>query len=270
MAPLENGSISVSGTRAGGGSDLASMAYSAIIASRTKVNFDSLYDWVRDNRPDEKMARTVITGLLSLSRLEWKSPACLRQLRFELEESKATYWLGRLGKEKTEEKERADELLTRWGRANLVQMEIRSRRVMHDLDSVESDRARWHTALGKKALVERMASQLDNMAFEYFRCRLEQHKIQIEEAEDRAQHNPSKDYSQLIKKITSEGAKSADIAANAPWSYVQALEMAMMNPGEKNPHMHHVERMNNGGMMSSRRRRSQARNARAEAGPEAP
>ena len=262
LAPLETGSMSVSASR-GGGAGGSGTGYSDIIAQRTKVSFDALYDWVRDNRPDEKIARNILSGLLDLARLEWQSPTCLRQLRFDQQEAKAKYWLERLADDKKDQKALADNLLSLWGQANLVQIEIRTRRLIYGLKAVEEDRPRWYTAIRKKELVERFAAWLDNMAFEYFRCRLEQHRIMLEEAEDRARHNPSKDYSQLIKRITTEGAKAADIAANSPWSYVQALELAMMNPGEKNPHMHHVERMNNGGMLN-RRRRARARGAADE------
>ena len=155
-------------------------AYSAIIARETEVRFDAFIDFVRNCRPDEKLLRNIVAGLLDLAAEEWRSPACRRQLRFEIEDQKAAYWIGRLGKENEQEKAVADALLARWGTADLIMVDIRSRRLRHGLDSVERERPRWYTAMRRKEIVEQEATHIDPAAHEYFLCRLEQYSIQRE------------------------------------------------------------------------------------------
>lgn len=267
LAPLDSSSIEVSGSGRGGGSDPGSQyAYSAIIQRETGVGFGAMYDWVRQNRPDEKYARNLIAGLVDLARMEWQSPACLRKMRFEEEEVKANYWLSRMGKDQAEEKENAELLLKIWGSANLVQIEIRHRRLREGLDMVDQggldgyrDRCRWYTAIKKKEIVEQQASNLNTMAYEYFRCRLEQYNIQREEAEDRAQQNPSLDYSNLLKRISLGQARSAEIVSGCPWSMNIAIFLALQNPGEKNPYWDHIERLMGGVARAVQHRSRRAR-----------
>lgn len=271
IQPLANyGSMSISASRGGGGAgNQSEFAYSAIIARETEVRFDAFIDFVRNCRPDEKMLRNIVAGLLDLAAEEWRSPACRRQLRFEIEDQKAAYWIGRLGKEHEQEKTVADGLLARWGTADLIMVDIRSRRLRHGLDSVDHERPRWYTAMKRKEIVEQEATHLDPAAHEYFLCRLEQYSIQREIAEDRAQGNPLIDHSNLLKKLHEGKANPAEIYSDSPWAMRKAIEVCLQNPGKENPYWGHLERMF-GGVAAAGGGRRRTRNRNEETGEAAP
>ena len=261
ISPLNTASMSISAAGGSGNDPGLDWAYSAINAREAKVAFEAMYDFVRNYRPDEKMGRTIIDDLLELARKEWMSPACRRRLRFEEQEQKASYWLTRLGKDNEPEQERTEEILRRWARANLVQIEIQGRRIAEGLSAVEGERARWYTAERNKSRAERDATTLHPSAYEVFKARVEQHTIQREEAKDRAMQYPQRDYSELIKRINSGQATPAEVVTAAPWAFEKAVKLALANAGEDNPYWKHIERLQAGAAagFNGRRRRSRPR-----------
>ena len=150
LSPLERGMMSL---RVGGGEDGdfdRAMAFSAINAREAKIKVDALYDFLKDYVPDAHKTKMLVNGLVRLCQRMLNSPACRRQLRFEMEEARAKYWLGRVGKSGEEHIEAADRLLDRWGACDLLQITIRTRRIRHGLEAVERERPRWYTAERKK------------------------------------------------------------------------------------------------------------------------
>lgn len=176
------------------------------------------------------------------------------EVRFEAEEAEARYWVSRLGKEGKEHVERADRLLDRWAAADLLQINIRRRRLKQGLAAVEHERARWHTATRKMDLFEELATQLPSAAYEYFQCRLEQYRILRERSEDRAKGIPTADFSDLIKRIQQGEAKPSEIAASLPWPILEALWVSMQDASPNNPHWTHTERMAASAAMANAKR----------------
>ena len=217
--------------------------YSEINAREAEVRFDALIDFMKNYRPSSHRTRALIVGLVRLAIRFLNAPACRRQLRFEVAEARAKYWMNRLGKDGEEHIEQADRLLDLWGGADLRQIEVRDRRIRHGLDAVERERARWHTDTRKKEVAERLATRLPSAAYEYFRCRKQQYDINRERAEDEAQGVPVVDYSDVIKRIQSKDAPPAEIVTAMPWPFLEALNIAMEDAGDDNPHWTHLERM---------------------------
>ena len=129
----------------------------------------------------------------------------------------------------------ADDLLKNWGAADLLQRDIRHRRLMHGLAWVDGERPRYYTATRKKEVYEREATQLPTPAFEYFQARLEQYRIQRELAEDRAKGHITADFSDLIKRIIGKAANSAEIAIAIPWPIQESLWVSMQDADVNNP-----------------------------------
>ena len=256
LAPLDSSSVSVSAMGRGDGHDRG-RGYSEINAKEADVRFDALIDFTKNYVPKQHKTKMLINGLLRLTMRFLNAPALRRQLRFDTEEARAKYWIGRLGKDGKEHVDAADHLLDRWGSADLLMIEIRNRRIRFGLGAVEHERPRWYTALRKKALLEREAAKLPSAAYEYFLCRLEQYTINRERAEDRARGLPDQDYSQVITRINDGKATSAEIVNSMPWTFPEALVVAMQDAGDDNPHWNHYERMAaNTALANSRRTRS--------------
>ena len=256
LSPLERGMMSL---RVGAGEDGAfdrALAFSAINAREAKIKVDALYDFLKDYWPQSHKTKMLVNGLVRLCQRMLNAPACRRQLRFEIEESRAKYWLGRLGKPGEEHIAEADRLLDRWGAADLLQIAIRTRRIRRGLEAVERDRARWYTAMRKKELLEEMAAGLPSAAHEYFRCRLEQYNIQRERAEDRARGIPEQDCSELIKKIQDGAANAAEVLSSAPWPFKEAFDVCVQDASEENPHWKHNERMASASALGRKQPRS--------------
>ena len=256
LSPLERGLMSL---RVGGGEDGdfdRAMAFSAINAREAKIKVDALYDFLKDYVPDSHKTKMLVNGLVRLCQRMLNSPACRRQLRFEVEEARAKYWLGRVGKQGEEHIEAADRLLDRWGACDLLQITIRTRRIRHGLEAVEGERPRWYTAKRKKELLEELAARLPSAAHEYFRCRLEQYNIQRERAEDRARGIPEQDYSELIKKIQDGTANAAEVLSSAPWPFKEAFDVCVQDASEENPHWKHNERMASASALGRKQPRS--------------
>ena len=243
LLPLDSGSMSVSLGGGGGDGWDAATAYSRINAREAEITFTALIDFLKNYRPKQHRTTILINGLARLAMRILNAPACRRQLRFEAEESRARYWMNRLGKDGQAPIEAADALLDRWGSADLLQIEIRHRRLRHGLAAVEPERARWYTAIRKKELAEQAATKLPSAAYEYFRCRLEQYAIQRELAEDRAKGLVIVDFSDVIKRIHSKDAPPAEIVTSMPWPFLEAINVAMQDAGDDNPHWNHYERM---------------------------
>ena len=270
LRPLERGMMQL---RTGGGGDEdddARYPFSKINAREAMITVDALYDFLKDYWPQSHKTRMLVNGLVRLCQRMLNAGANKRQLRFDIEEARAKYWMGRLSKDDQKYIERADKLLDLWSRSNLMQISIRNRRVRHDLESVENERARWHTGTRKMELLEEMAAGLPAAAHEYFQCRLEQHRIQRERAEDRARGIAETDYSELIKAIQDGTAKPAYVLANAPWPFTEAFDVCIQDASEENPHWKHNERMASASALGRRQPRSKwGRRDREEGGDEA-
>ena len=270
LRPLERGMMQL---RTGGGGDEEDgdkYPFSKINAREAMITVDALYDFLKDYWPQSHRTRMLVNGLVRLCQRMLNAAANKRQLRFDIEEARAKYWMGRLGKDDQKFIELADKLLDRWSNANLLQISIRSRRMRRGLAAVEHERARWHTAARKMELLEELAARLPAAAHEYFQCRLEQHNIQRERAEDRARGIAEQDYSELIKAIQDGTAKPAYVLANAPWPFKEAFDVCIQDASEENPHWKHNERMASASALGRRQPRSKwGRRDREEGGDEA-
>ena len=253
LQPLDSSRVSISGALGGSGVDPGRL-FSEINARETEVRFDALIDFLKNYWPEKHKTRVLVNGLVRLGVRFLNAPANRRRLRFEAEEAEARYWVSRLGKEGKEHIERADRLLDRWAAADLLQINIRRRRLKQGLAAVEHERARWHTATRKMDLFEELATQLPSAAYEYFQCRLEQYRILRERSEDRAKGIPTADFSDLIKRIQQGEAKPSEIAASLPWPILEALWVSMQDASANNPHWNHTERMAASAAMANAKR----------------
>ena len=257
LLPLDHSSIEVGGL--GRTDDMGgNFRFSAINAGETEVRFNAIFNFLKDYRPESKKTRTLVNGLLRLGMRFLNAPACRRQLRFEVADQQAKYWMSRVAKEDQDSIKTADDLLKNWGAADLLQRDIRHRRLMHGLAWVDGERPRYYTATRKKEVYEREATQLPTPAFEYFQARLEQYRIQRELAEDRAKGHITADFSDLIKRIIGKAANSAEIAIAIPWPIQESLWVSMQDADVNNPHWKHIEALQAGSLMATtgRRRRS--------------
>ena len=254
LQPLERGMMSFKTGGEDGGSD-EKYPYSRIVGRQAEIKFDALYDFIKDYLPKAHRTRVLANGLVRLCQNMLNAPANRRQLRFEVEELKAKYWAGRLSKDKQDRIERADELLDRWGSADLLQIEIRLRRIRHGLEAVEHERARYHTATRKKELLEQMATRLPQPAYEYFQARREQYNIQRELAEDRARGIPAQDFSNLIRRIQDGKATEAEILMDSPWPFYEAFDVCVQEADVDNPHWDHIRQLQSAAARAQQGRR---------------
>ncbi len=242
LQPLDSSRVSISGALGGASVDPGRL-FSEINARETEVRFDALIDFLKNYWPEKHKTRVLVNGLVRIGVRFLNAPANRRRLRFEAEAAEARHWTGRLGKAGKEHIEAADRLLDRWAASDLLQINIRRRRLKHGLAAVEPERARWHTASRKMEVLEELATSLPSAAYEYFQCRLEQYRILRERAEDRAKGIPTADYSDLIRRIQQGEAKPSEIAASLPWPILEALWVSMQDPSPNNPHWTDTERM---------------------------
>ena len=250
LLPLDHSSIEVGGV--GRGSETGGQyRFSAINAAETEVKFNAIFNFLKDYRPDAKKTRTLVNGMLRLGMRFLNAPACRRQLRFEVADQQAKYWSSRVVKEEQDCIKTADVLLKKWGAADLMQRNIRHRRLIHGLASVDGERARFYTATRKKEGYEREATQLPTPAYEYFQARLEQYQIQREMAEDRAKGHITTDFSSLIKRIIGKEANTAEIAIAMPWPIQESLWVSMQDADVNNPHWKHIEQLQAGSLLAT-------------------
>ena len=265
LLPLDHNSIELGGLGRnddGGGT----FRFSAINQAETEVKFNAIFNFLKDYRPDAKKTRTLVNGLLRLGMRFLTAPACRRQLRFEVADQQAKYWMSRVAKEEQDCIKTADELLKNWGAADLLQRDIRHRRLMHGLNAVDGERPRYYTAGRKKEVYEQQATQLPTPAYEYFQARLEQYRIMRELAEDRAKGHIMADFSDLIKRIIGKAANSAEIAIAIPWPIQEALWVSMQDADVDNPHWKHIEALQAGSLMATTARRRRSWRPRVEDG----
>ena len=255
LSPLERGMMSFRGMD-GDDNDDNRYPFSKINAREAMITVDALYDFLKDYWPQNHKTRVHVNGLVRLCQRMLNAPANRRKLRFEIEEAKAKYWEQRLGKGGQEQIEQANVLLDRWSQASLLQMSIRRRRLRNGLESVDRERARWHTAERKMELVEVLAAKLPAAVHEYFECRLEQYRIERERAEDRARGIREVDYSDLITRIQDGKVKPAEVLEAAPWPFKEAFDVCVQDASEENPHWKHNERMASASALGRRQPRS--------------
>ena len=250
LLPLDHSSIEVGGLGRGSDRD-GQYRFSQINAGETEVRFNAIFNFLKDYRPEAKKTRTLVNGLLRLGMRIMNAPACRRQLRFEVADQQAKYWSSRVAKEDQDCIKTADELLKNWGAADLLQRDIRHRRLLHGLAAVDGERPRYYTATRKKEGYEREATQLPTPAYEYFQARLEQYRIQRELAEDRAKGHITADFSDLIKRIIGKAANAAEIAIAIPWPIQESLWVSMQDADVNNPHWKHIEALQAGSLMAT-------------------
>ena len=242
LRPLERGAMSLkTGSDDEGGSDR--YPYSRINALQAEIKFRALYDFIKDYLPKSHKTKVLVNDLVRLCQDMLNAEANRRQLRFDIEDVRAQYWVNRAGKGGAEHIERADELLDRWGNADLLQIVIRRRRIREGLAAVEHERARWHTATRKKELLEEMATRLRQPAYQYFQARKEQYDIMRELAEDRARGIPIQDFSNLITRIQEGKATEAEILMDAPWPFFEAFDVCVQDADVDNPHWDHIRQL---------------------------
>lgn len=242
LRPLDRGAMSLKmGSDDGGGDD--KYPYSRINALQAEIKFRALYDFIKDYLPKAHKTKVLVNDLVRLCQDMLNAEANRRQLRFDIEDVRAQYWVNRAGKNGSEHIERADELLDRWGNADLLQILIRRKRIREDLAAVEHERARWHTATRKKELLEEMATRLPQAAYQYFQARKEQYDIMRELAEDRARGIPIQDFSNLITRIQEGKATEAEILMNAPWPFFEAFDVCVQDADVDNPHWDHIRQL---------------------------
>ena len=117
--------------------------FSQINAGETEVRFNAIFNFLKDYRPEAKKTRTLVNGMLRLGMRFLNAPACRRQLRFEVADQQAKYWSSRVPKEEQDCIQTADAMLKNWGAADLMQRDIRHRRLLHGLASVDGERPRF-------------------------------------------------------------------------------------------------------------------------------
>ena len=242
LRPLERGAMSLRmGSEDEGGDDR--FPYSRINALQAEIKFRALYDFIKDYLPKAHRTKVLVNDLVRLCQDMMNADANRRQLRFDIEDIRAQYWVNRAGKKGSEFIESADELLDRWGNADLLQILIRRKRIKEELPAVEHERARWHTATRKKELLEEMATRLPQAAYQYFQARKEQYDIMRELAEDRARGIPLQDFSNLITRIQEGKASEAEILMNAPWPFFEAFDVCVQDADVNNPHWDHIRQL---------------------------
>ena len=242
LSPLDRGGMSLK--MGDSGSDYEDKyPYSRINALQAEIKFDALYNFIKDYLPKSHKTKVLVNGLVRLCQNMLNAAANRRKLRFEVEEVKAKYWMSRLPKSRQDAIERADLLLDRWGAADLLQVDIRNRRLKYGLEAVEHERERWHTAVRQKELLEQMATKLPQAAYEYFQARMEQYAIQRERAEDRARGVPQQDFSDLIERIQEGKATEAEILMSAPWPFYEAFDVCVQEADVNNPHWDHIRQL---------------------------
>ncbi len=242
LSPLERGAMSIKMGGDVGGSD-DRYAYSKLIARQADLSFEAFYDFIKDYVPRAHRTKVLVNDLVQLCQDMINSPANRRKLRLDLEDARAAYRKGRLGKDQQDAIDRAELLLTRYGRADLLQILIRRKRIKEGLAAVERERARWHTATRKKELLEQMATRLAHPAYEYFQARKEQYDIQRELAEDRAKGIPAQDFSNLIGRIQDGKATEAEILTDSPWPFFKAFAVCAQEADVDNPHWAHIRKL---------------------------
>lgn len=242
LRPLERGAMSIRMNGEDGGGD-DRYAYSRLIARQADVSFDALYDFIKDYVPKSHKLKVLVNDLVGLCQDMLNSPANRRKLRLDLEDARAGYWKGRLSKGELEAIDQAEQLLTRYGQADLLQILIRRKRIKEGLATVEHERARWHTADRKKELLEQMATKLPHPAYEYFQARREQYDIQREMAEDRAKGIPAQDFSNLIGRIQDGKATEAEILTDSPWPFFKAFAVCAQEADVDSPHWVHIRKL---------------------------
>ncbi len=242
LRPLERGVMSL---KMGGDGESGDdrYPYSRINALQAEIKFRALYDFIKDYLPKSHKTKILVNDLLRLCQDMLNAEANRRQLRFDVEDVRAQYWANRAGKNGAEHIERADELLDRWGNADLLQIVIRRRRIREGLPAVEHERARWYTADRKKELLEEMATTLRQSAYQYFQARKEQYDIMRELAEDRARGIPIQDFSSLITRIQEGKATEAEILMKAPWPFPEAFSVCAQDADVDNPHWDHIRQL---------------------------
>lgn len=262
LRPLERDRMNLS--TAGFGPDSSSKnGFSDINKEQTELQFKALYDFLK-YVPKSHKVKVMINGLVRFCQDMLNAPACRRRRRFEEQEAQANYWKSRLSRDDQGYITEADNLLSRWGALDLLQVAIRERRLRHGLDAVEHERARWHTCVRKKELLEEIATQLPHAAHEYFNSRMEQYNIMREEAEDRAKGIPSQDFSNLIDRIEKGEASPAEVLIKAPWPFYKAFDVAVADVDPDNPHWDHIRKLQAATAQASQRRRQQRRWSRRD------
>ena len=231
----------------GEGGDDRNFAYSRILAQVViELGINDLASFMRAYIPDDNKAKMLIQGLMDLGDKELAADCCRRELRLKEARDNAKYWSDLVPGEQTEQKTHAEELISRWSRANVILTTIRRRRLTMGIEAVWGERAYWYTALRKQQMVDTEAAHLPAAVYQYYLAKLEEFKIQRENEEDRAQGKPTHDHSKLITRLRDGVSKTGEIATQAPWAMVHAVRFALQNPGDKNPFWKHQREMFNG------------------------
>ena len=136
-----------------------------------------------------------------------------------------------MGKGRKKELEKVEEFLLRWAKAHARRNLIRCERIVHGLEYVERQRVVWYKS--ERQMYEADHESVDELTTEgreYMVCRMEQHKILAEEAEDRAKNITVQDFSQWMANLFKGDASTAEVMLGSPWLIQEAAIFAMEHP----------------------------------------
>lgn len=234
LAPMDYSTTEIS--RGSTDTSQGVIAYSNVVAKvMTDLGISDITSWLLRWQPETKLGKEIVQQFVDQHNVEARSDATQREGRRKLLDVQAKRVLGKMANRHVEEEE-ADKLITRYSQAYLTITAIRLVRLQHGLEYAKQYRGRHYTAQRKLLLVEEAASQLTAAAYEYYQTQRQLFDIHREISEDAAQGLPTRDYTDIQKRIRERQATDAEIMTDYTWGLAAGIQFAVANASAKNPY----------------------------------
>ena len=246
-------------------------SWSEFLRRQQDINMDSLWDFIRDNKPDSHEGRMVLQNLASAAIYTITSQALqIKRQHDELKEREKEL----SGELKKEDQDAAAALFDRWARGNSMQqylacvkhrhgfpeLERREPPYEEDQDGVpvpvtEGPRWDWHQAEWDMGEADREAIfNLTARAHELYQVWQDMGRLRRQQNENRAKRMPDIDVSDWLAKVKGGKATNTEKLLGGTYLIQEMVAFGLAHQGDKNPHWLHLERLYRGVQDAATRR----------------
>ena len=246
-------------------------SWSEFLRRQQDINMDSLWDFIRDNKPDSHEGRMVMQNLASAAIYTITAQAL--QIKRQHDDFKARE--KEIKRElKKEEEDAATALYGRWAQGNAMQqylacikhrygygeLERREPPYEEDEDGVpvpvaSGARWDWHMADWDMREADREAIfSLSARAHELYQVWQDMGRLRRQQNENRARRMPDIDVSDWLAKVKSGKSTNTEKLLGGTYLIQEMVAFGLAHQGDKNPHWLHLEKLFRGSQEQAARR----------------
>ena len=248
-------------------------SWSEFLRRQQDLVLESLWDFIRDHKPDSHEGRVVMHNVASAAIYTIMAQALQVKAQYEALEVRERKLKGEL---KKEEEEKVGEVFDRWAKGNSMQQylacikhrfgfaELEAREPAYEEDEngvavpvTEGPRWDWHNADREMREADRQAIfDLPAKGYELYTVRQYMGRIRRQQDEVRARRMPDIDVSDWLAKIKGGKATNMEILVGGTYLIQELVVFGLSHEGGQNPHWIHLQKLYRGLQEQAAARRS--------------